>query len=496
MMSDKGSVDGWQRLHPLSPLFRGPAAVVALFWVLVNSIPDSQNTAEFGRAGGIWLALLGLGIALVLAIGYSWVWWLRARFRIGTESVELNTGILVRRFRSLRLDQLEAIDVVHPMVARLFGLAQLKLESAGGADSHLLLSYLTARQAEEVRAQILARRLSAGLDQSVQAPNDPSDPSAATSYPPTFPAQIDPATLDHTAPQRLLSALTSGDPGPRLLQVPPAWTIQSYLRTWQPWLTLVLAIGSLALIIYTETLGGALGLIAFLGGMLRSGWRYVVTEMGFTAYSQPGGIHLRHGLLTQINQSIPTNRIQSVRLRQRRWWRGPNWWRIELNIAGYQLAEGTQRTVLVPVADPAMAATALQAVLPEVSTIWEVIDQAMHATGPTEGFVTSPPQARLFDPLSWRRQGYARTASALILRGGALTRTVTIVPHDRIQGISVNAGPLQRRRDLACLTLHSTQGPIIAQVKHLETAEIARLLAEQVPLIDCAACGIAIQSGQ
>ena len=494
MMSDKGTVDGWQRLHPLSPLFRGPAAVVALFWVMVNSISDSQSAAEFGQAGRIWLVLLGLGIALVLAIGYSWVWWLRARFRIGTESVELNTGILVRRFRSLRLDQLEAIDVVHPMVARLFGLAQLKLESAGGADSHLLLSYLTARQAEDVRAQVLSRRLDglgAGLDQSVQAPNDPLDPSATTPYPaPHNSAQIDPAALDHTAPQRLLSALTGGDPGPRLLQVPPAWTIQSYLRTWQPWLTLLATIGSLALIIYTGTLGGALGLIAFLGGMLRSGWKYVVTEMGFTAYSQPGGIHLRHGLLTQINQSVPTNRIQSVRLRQRRWWRGPDWWRIELNVAGYGLAEGEQRTVLVPVADPTMAATALQAVLPEVSTIWWLVEQAMHATGPTEGFITSPPQARLFDPLSWRRQGYTRTTQALILRGGALTRTVTIVPHDRIQGISVNAGPLQRRRDLACLMLHSTQGPIIAQVEHLETAEIARLLAEQVPLIDRAVYGV------
>ena len=478
--------DGWRRMHPLSPLFRGTTAVVAASSMMINAIlnNDSADTAAFNRAGGVWLFLLGLGVVLVLAVAYSWVWWLRTRFRIGEESVELTTGVLVRRHRSMRLDQLEAIDIVHPMVARLFGLAQLKLESAGGADSHLLLSYLTARQAEEVRSQILTRRLGpAPINNQSSHPSQTAPPE-----PNPYPSQTAPAGPNPYQPlagqPRPLSALTGADPGPRLFQVPLPWTIRAYLRTWQPWLTLLASAGSLALVVTTGKLGGAIGLIAFLGGLLRGTWKYLVTEMGFAAYAQPGGIHLRHGLLTQVNQSLPTNRIQAVRLLQRRWWRGPDWWRIELNIAGYGTNQDEQRTVLVPVADPAMAATALTAVLPGFGAIWEVVDQAMHATGPTAGFVCSPPQARFLDPLAWRRQGYARCAEALILRGGALTRTVTIVPDDRVQGVSVDDGPLQRHHGLASLTLHSTHGPVVAQVNHLATADIARLLADEVPLID------------
>ena len=624
--------DNWQRLHPLTPWLRGGMAVVAILGFIVNSLADNLREAmSFGLSAGIGWIILVLILIIAVAAGYSLLWWRRARFRIGTESVELTSGIIFRRYSSLKLAQLEAIDIVHPLVARFFGLAELKLESAGGQGSNLSLTYLTATHAEQVRSSILAQRhasrgttspgttspstISPGTTSpsttspctispnttsprvGTFAPGDSPDPSHLAPQPwasppstPTpagsinhsshSPASPHPDQPDSAAPGPFsqvplpaqastlspMSAITSagrdnsgafppvqsnpgyvpqkqdtseaGIPGfissgagfppefssssvshsqssslphqsvpqsvpdpaasnredeatplPLLFRVPPAWTIRSYLRSSHPWIALSLFALILGLTIWLGVQRGnwnlTLGFIPVLFAMGQTVWKYIVTEMSFTGYVQPEGIRLTHGLLTQINQSIPAGRIQAVRLRQRVLWRKPNWWRIDLNVAGYGMEHAQNRTLLIPVADPVMAAMAVSTVMPRATTAanWSIIEQAMHATSATAGFVSTPERARLFDPFTYRRQGYATTEYALVIRTGWLTREVTVVPHDRVQGISASAGPWQRRRRLATIRFNSTQGPIVPAIPHLDEADAAALLAREVPLV-------------
>ncbi len=53
--------------------------------------------------------------------------------------------MLFRRSRRVRLDRLQAVDVVRPLVARALGLAELRLEVAGGSSSEAPLAYLSER---------------------------------------------------------------------------------------------------------------------------------------------------------------------------------------------------------------------------------------------------------------------------------------------------------------------------------------------------------------
>jgi putative membrane protein len=455
----------WQRLHPLTPWLRGWAAIAALVgFTLAQARDNLSELMEVGRAAGILpIVAIVVGVLLVVAI-YNLVWWRLARFRIGADAVELSTGILARRHRSLRLDQLEAVDIVHPLVARLFGLAQLKLESAGGADSNLLLSYVTGKQAEAVRAEILGRR------RTLAGPVSPASPAS--------PAAEAPATPEADTPQ--------------LFRVPPNWTIRAYLRSATPWISLTATVVVGGVTLATGRWGGAVAvgggllvIIPFLLGFVQNLWKYIVTEMGFAGHLHPDGIRLTHGLLTKVSQTIPANRVQALRFRQRLWWRKPDWWRIDLNVAGYGQAEAQTRAVLAPVADPMMAVMAVRAIMPQAAAdeVWSIVLEAMRGTGPSERFTCSPRRARLFAPLAWRRQGYARTDYALVLRSGRVTRTVVVVPHRRIQGISLDAGPWDRSRQLASVLLHSTQGPIGARLEHLDAGAVADLLRQEIPLI-------------
>ena len=454
----------WQRLHPLTPWLRGWVVIVALVGFMINSAQNYYDEAMELETSELEQVVVYIVLAIVavflVVTAYNLVWWRMARFRITADSVESSTGVLFRRNRSLRLDQLEAVDIVHPVVARIFGLVELKLESAGGADSYLSLAYLTATKAEAVRAQILSRRTGPAEEPS---PDEPS--------------------LNQT-------------PDNHLFRVPPSWTVRSYLRTWQPWTTAIGLIGSAAASIAAGTWSGIVAILPLFYAFVKVFWNRIVTEMGFTGYVHPEGVRLTHGLLTKINQTIPASRIQAVRLRQRLWWRGPDWWRIDLNVAGYGLAGGENRTTLVPVADPAMAATAVAAVMPGAEQVWDTITRAMHAGNlasstphhaldpvPGPRFICTPRRARILDPVTWTCQGYAHTSYALVIRTGRLTRSVTIVPHTRIQAISCTAGPLMTRQRLASVELHSTQGPIAPAIPHLAQSDAAALLADELPCV-------------
>ena len=50
----------------------------------------------------------------------------------------------------------------------------------------------------------------------------------------------------------------------------------------------------------------------------------------------------------------------------------------------------------------------------------------------------------------------------------------------RIQSLTVEQGPAQRRRGVATVKLLSTVGPVSPVVAHLDEPEAVRLLAEQV----------------
>ena len=72
------------------------------------------------------------------------------------EQVELRHGILFRQHRQVRFDRIQAVDLGRPLLARLTGLSEVVVQSAGGKDSHLKLAFLTDAQAQQVREQLMA----------------------------------------------------------------------------------------------------------------------------------------------------------------------------------------------------------------------------------------------------------------------------------------------------------------------------------------------------
>jgi putative membrane protein len=176
----------WHRVHPVTPLVRGWAVVVAALVVVGGqTVDDLPNAAELaGRVDGLWWKIV-LGVLLVAgaAFGYAALAWRMTAYAVDDDAVHLRKGIVFRQQRHARLDRLQAVDVRQPLLARLFGLAELRLEVAGGSDSGVAIGFLTDAAAARLRADLLAR--AAGIKAArTAAPARPvSRPMAASPSP-------------------------------------------------------------------------------------------------------------------------------------------------------------------------------------------------------------------------------------------------------------------------------------------------------------------------
>ncbi|WP_307844600.1 PH domain-containing protein [Actinotalea solisilvae] len=436
----------WHRVHPVTPAVKGWKIIAVLLVILAQQVgPNLLDAGDLVRSVG-WLPVVGV-IALVAALGFGYaaLAWRMTRYGVDAEAVYLKTGVLFRQHRTARLDRVQAIDVVQPVLARLLGLAELRFEVAGGSDSTVTLSFLREDAAQRLRNELLAR--SAGIEFGTE--DQPEAPAA---------------------PER------------EVLAVPVGRLLGALLRSVT---IVVLTLGIVGAVVATVASGeisvafSLLPMVLGVGGYL---WQRFAGEFNFRAAQSPDGIRLRHGLLESRSQTLPPGRVQAVRLSQAWLWRRKDWWRVEVNVAGYGKAENQQtENVLLPVGDRDDALLALWLVLPDlgVEDPRAVLDEALSGTGAAPGSVGSPRRARWLDPLAWRRTAVVSTERAVLVRSGRFVRRLVVVPHERTQSLGLTQGPLQRRLGLATVVLHSTPGPVRPFVPHLDAATAGALLGQQ-----------------
>ncbi|GAA1859529.1 PH domain-containing protein [Myceligenerans crystallogenes] len=471
----------WRRVHPVTPMVRGWAVLGGAIFIVGQQTLDGGPGEDRGLIGLLtsdfwWTVPLGLVLVALAGFGYAALAWRMTTFAVGEETVHLRRGILFKQQRHARLDRLQAVDVRQPLVARLFGLCELKLEVAGGSDSGVTIGYLRDADAAALRNELLARAAGLkGTPASTSGVVPPPDAGGAAPAPGGTPEGTTTSPAD--------GPLLVEAPERPVLEVQPGRLIASLLRNGVSIGFALFTIGLIVTMIVTgrpQIVFTVIAPIIGIGGYL---FNRFSTEFAFRVAISADGIRLRHGLLETRAQTIPPGRVQAVSLTQGLLWRGPDWWRVQVNVAGYGGDSNAETTnVLLPVGTRDEALTVLSLVLPDlgVEDPRAVLDDGLSGDSRRTGrFVGSPRSARWVDPVGWRRQGFAVTGRALLLRGGRLYRILNVVPHERTQSLRIASGPLQRRLGLTSFEVHSTPGPVSPQVSHLRAADAAALLGEQ-----------------
>ena len=497
----------WRRMHPVTPAVKGWKVLAAMLAVVAwNAADDVRDLAEWLGVRA-WLYIGGVVVLVALiGFGYSAIAWRMTRFAVTDDAVHLRSGVLFRQQRQARLDRLQAVDVVQPLLARILGLSELRLEVAGGAGSAVSLAFLREAEAEQLRAELLAR--AAGIHRgrrpapaahapgAATVPGAPAAPEAPDApAPPPLGAEpgAAPVTDAAAAPSVTVPVEQPADDGwddvapvaPErpVYEVPVGRLLAATLLSATTFWLLVVIAGVVVLIVTSGRFESAFVLLPAVLGMVSYTWTRFNRGANFRAAISPDGIRLRHGLTESRAQTVPPGRVQAVRVTQGLLWRRPDWWRVEVNVAGY--GSGTDQTqsenVLLPAGTRDEAMLALWLVLPDLGTAdpRALVDAGLTGRDGEGGWAVAPRRSRWLDPVGWRRHGVTVTERALVLRSGVLTRQLVVVPHERTQSLGLAQGPLQRRLGLASFQLHSTPGPVAPRVDHLDARVAAGLLDEQ-----------------
>ncbi len=471
---DADSIE-WQRMHPVTPAVKGWKVFVAVLALFTYQSLDELQQLRGALGPRMWLVVAG-GIAVVslVAFGYSAIAWRMTRYAITDEAVHLRSGVLFRQQRQARLDRLQAVDVVQPLLARILGLAELKLEVAGGSGSGISLAFLREQDAEDLRAELLAR--AAGVHRGAAGASAVAPVTGAPAV--AADGSVPEALAPPGAPRPVGAPVAPERP---VYEVPAGRLLGSTLLSGATiWLVLVLA-GVITVIVTTGQVGSAFVMLPVVFALASFYWTRFNRGANFRAAISPDGIRLRHGLTESRAQTVPPGRVQAVRLSQGPLWRGRDWWRVEVNVAGYGAQDAETENVLLPVGTRDDALLALWLVLPDLGTAdpRALVEAGLTGRSDDEGFVTAPRRARWADPLAWRRHGVAVTEHALLLRSGVIVRRLVVVPHERTQSLELTHGPVQRRLHLASIGVHSTPGPVLPRVEHLDERVAAGLMDQQ-----------------
>ncbi|MDR2254196.1 MAG: PH domain-containing protein [Bifidobacteriaceae bacterium] len=428
---------------------------------LAEWLPQVVRDVGLGRV--ILVALAGLTGVFAIVMVWAVLWWRKASFRLTDDSIQLSTGVVFRRRRHLRFDRVQAVDLVRPLIPRVFGLVKLRVEAAGGAGSSIQLAYLRHADAVRWRQRILTRAHHSSLTNAVPTGHAPG------------------LTPPKSAETVIGEALGDADAeAPELFAVPTGRLIGSMALSVGIALNLLTIIAIPAVAIWRNGLAGiAVAIPIALGAGAYTAQRFT-QDFGFSAKQTARGLTLSHGLTTRVSQTVPPGRILAVSFAQGPLWRRFGWWRATMTVAGYG-RETNASGIMAPVADSETIRRVLWALAPALAQddVWDAVTAAMGSRGPREGFTTAPRRARFFDPLAWRRTAFAVSEEAVVLRLGALRRRVDVLPHGRIQAIQVTQGPLERLAALASVALLSAAGPFTSSIEHLSAHDADRLARDQ-----------------
>lgn len=487
-----------QRLHPWSWLF-------VLLMQLRQFLLPLVALLVFGQRGDrdpFWVQV-GPLIAIVVLVVISVLQYLSYRYRIGSDTISIRSGLLARNRREIPFARIHNVVVHQNPLHRLFGVAEVRLESAGG------------RQAE-AQMRVLRLEQAMALEQQIRQPG--AEPLAALDDSPGQPPAL-PMTAEQRAHVllrlRLRDVLTLG------------------LLSNRGWVLLAAGIGALVQIVPRgmlderlassgrEALGyanglqpGNVGLALLAAALLLLGWLAMrVLSMvlallryhGFELTEQQRRLTVSAGLLSRVRSSVAQRRIQAWTLREStlQRWAGKRQLRID-SAASQGGQDGERRALreLAPLASPVQCEALVQHLLPNLQwppAQWQPVplrgSWRLCLTSLWLVLVLSGVLYWRWGPiglalLAWlpvalwsaRRQmariGWHQDARYVAVRGGWWQRWWRWAELDKLQALRLTRSPLDKLLGTSSIWLDTagTHGEQAVRLRYLPQAEAAALL--------------------
>jgi putative membrane protein len=454
-----------RRLHPAAAVAGAAEQLRGL------AVPIVIAALVGGSAGGGRFLVYGLiGVAIALVGGV--LTWRSERYWVDDSGVHHRRGVLRTQLTTIPIERVQGVDTVRGPVQRLFGVLELRIQSAGGAAGEVVLRALSPADADALRAALRVAGASA--------------PAEATA----------PVERRLGTGALLLTAATAGQIGVLLPVVAAASQVVDDIG----------GSGDAARALVPQTVAGGL---ALAGAVIVLAWALsfagaIVAFAGFTVTRDGDRLRIRRGLLQRRESAIPVSRIAAVRVVESPLRQPFGLAELRLESAGYGDDPRAART-LFPLVAAGSAGALLAEVLPEHDL-------------PAVPLTASPGRARrryVLGPLALSvavalaavavfgaagaaglvlvaaavALGLARHAAAgaavadgrVVLRRRRLARVTLVADARRLQHVERGETVLTRRAGLASVGVGVASGTVV-DVRLLEASAVDELVARLVGL--------------
>jgi putative membrane protein len=333
----------WQRLDArmlaVTPLRQLAGFLPVVLVVLVVGARDLD-----GRFYGLLAAILAVVLAGIAR-------WFTTRYRVTDERVELRSGLLFRRRRSVPRDRIRTVDLTAGPVHRLFGLAVLNIgtgQRTEGTDAgEMSLDAVSAAEADRLRRRLLER--AAVTQPEAQAP--PEQVIARLDWSWLRYAPLTTSSLVAVGAVAGAAGQLAGDLGVDPTDVDAINGAREQLDTAPLWL------GATVFAVFVL-------IVAVLGSILIfvEGW------WGFRLVREAGGtLRVRRGALTTRSISLEESRMRGVEISEPLLLRVGRGGRLAAIATGLGGSRGEGRGTLLPPAPVTEAHRVAAAVLAEAA---------------------------------------------------------------------------------------------------------------------------------
>ncbi|MFF2483263.1 PH domain-containing protein [Paenibacillus sp. NPDC058071] len=142
-----------KRLHPVYVLFTLLQWLKGLLPIIIITILRGAQWKNLG-----WYPYAGAGAFAAILIAFGYLSWRKFTYVLEEDRIVLRKGVLFRDEKTIFFSRIHSVNIEQPLVQRLLGVAQLKIETPGGdKNADGILAALSNREAEQLRSQLLNR---------------------------------------------------------------------------------------------------------------------------------------------------------------------------------------------------------------------------------------------------------------------------------------------------------------------------------------------------
>jgi putative membrane protein len=460
----------YRRLHPTTLFHRAFRSLLGLGLLLLPVLRGDGPTAR--------LYLVVAVVFGVLAIPGAVFGYLRFRYRLTPEEVQIESGVLARRHRSIPLDRIQRVEVDRPLFARAMGTARVRLMTGSGAGAEGVLDFVALPEALALRETVrqMQREREGGGLAAAEAPladSSRQEGGPSADAPPPLHFGLTPGLLFRAGAMRFsLVYIALAFSGLQLFGFSVVdvvdWIEEADLLARVPLLT------ASPLLALAVSLGVAF-VLSWVAGLVTTLVRY----HGFTLRADARRLYTERGLGGRFERAIPREKVQAVLFASNPITRAFGYARLEVQTMGLD-DRGGGREVLIPLAP-----------LREVSALGERLLGYTHTEGlrpvssrfvRRRGFRYSVLLGAAagagwlaWEPLAWglvglplvwalawrqwRAHGFRFDGSTLVVQGGALWRQQWHLPLAKFQTVDRWANMFQRRQGLGSVYVDTAGAP-------------------------------------